>query len=309
MLNVLLALADWSNDAGECWLRRIEDWAKRAHVSPRTFTTITWKLAAAGYLEIQGRGGAGRVNSYRLTIPEPAEETVPETRQILLGLENARHKTTQLLPGSHAVEEPKRMQNHVKKDADSDKKDATFDKKDATGVPGSHSSVYTGFNRLNTGESTRANARGNASVGDAPSTASPPPPGVIRQLTRNKDPATSSGKSALPMEFLVTPEMEAWARTNCPRVDLATATDEWLDYVRRENIESADWVAEWRHGMRNAARWAAEDSAGSKSASARGPTGARRARGNGYSTGAGQPGVPKVIEGRFKTVVIDLEGK
>lgn len=78
---VLLALADWSNDAGECWQRRVKQWADRVHVSPRTWTTITKKLAAAGYIQMNEGGGPGRFNEYRLTIPDPPLPEAQESQE------------------------------------------------------------------------------------------------------------------------------------------------------------------------------------------------------------------------------------
>jgi hypothetical protein len=66
-------------------------------------------------------------------------------------------------------------------------------------------------------------------------------------------------KTALPRTFAVTEEMDEWARANCQGVDIEWATEEWLDYIRSQNIKSADWDAEWRKGMRNAKRFAAKN--------------------------------------------------
>lgn len=60
-------------------------------------------------------------------------------------------------------------------------------------------------------------------------------------------------KTALPRDFTVTPRMEVWAAEKVPQLSsIDEATEEWLDYCRRENARFSDWEAAWRNAMRRA---------------------------------------------------------
>lgn len=64
---------------------------------------------------------------------------------------------------------------------------------------------------------------------------------------------STTGKTAAPKGLEITPRMEVWAAEKVPRVvDLDDATEEWLDYCRRENVRFSDWEAAWRNAMRRA---------------------------------------------------------
>lgn len=61
--------------------------------------------------------------------------------------------------------------------------------------------------------------------------------------------------SRLPDEFLLTPEMKAWAATECPHIDVRTETATFCDYWRAESGARArklDWTATWRNWLRRA---------------------------------------------------------
>lgn len=63
----------------------------------------------------------------------------------------------------------------------------------------------------------------------------------------------AAGKTALPKGWAITADMEVWASKNVADLrDLDTATEEWLDYCRREACRYADWTAAWRNGMKRA---------------------------------------------------------
>ncbi|MFL5734294.1 MAG: helix-turn-helix domain-containing protein [Chloroflexia bacterium] len=67
-LLVLLALADWANDKGECW-PKVGSIAKKTGLTRRTITSILGKLEAMGYLQIDHRRGKGQANYYTLMVP------------------------------------------------------------------------------------------------------------------------------------------------------------------------------------------------------------------------------------------------
>jgi len=66
------------------------------------------------------------------------------------------------------------------------------------------------------------------------------------------------GKTKLPDDFQITPEMRDWFRETfgeIPRHAVLAAHDDWLDYIRRDDIRHKDWLAAWRSGMRKAKDW------------------------------------------------------
>src|ERR1700751_4032444 len=75
-LLVLLALADWANDEGDCW-PTISALATKARLSERAVQQILGRLTATGRIRrIQG-GGRGRANRYQVvTARNGASETV-----------------------------------------------------------------------------------------------------------------------------------------------------------------------------------------------------------------------------------------
>lgn len=69
-LLVMLALADWSNDAGESW-PSMEGIAEKARLSdPRSARRIVRRLEAAGWLKIEVGGGRHGCNRYTIN-PDP----------------------------------------------------------------------------------------------------------------------------------------------------------------------------------------------------------------------------------------------
>lgn len=64
-LLLLLALADYANDRGECW-PSVETLARKARVTDRHARRILRELVDAGEIEIKEGGGRNRVNLYRI---------------------------------------------------------------------------------------------------------------------------------------------------------------------------------------------------------------------------------------------------
>jgi len=73
-LLVLLALADFANDAGECWPSMIGI-AEKARMTERGAQKIVRRLEETGWLEIVTGGGRGGKNSYRIKAEKPEQET------------------------------------------------------------------------------------------------------------------------------------------------------------------------------------------------------------------------------------------
>ena len=82
---LMLALADYANDDGECW-PSIDGLARKARLSERGVQTALRRLEAAGWLEIETGGGRKRCNLYRIKTPQemhPAGNAPPpETPQM-----------------------------------------------------------------------------------------------------------------------------------------------------------------------------------------------------------------------------------
>lgn len=64
-LLLLLALADYANDRGECW-PSVDTLARKARVTDRHARRILRELVDAGEIEIREGGGRNRVNVYRI---------------------------------------------------------------------------------------------------------------------------------------------------------------------------------------------------------------------------------------------------
>ena len=62
--------------------------------------------------------------------------------------------------------------------------------------------------------------------------------------------ASLRGKKKCPVDFVVTPELAAWAASDAPLVDLALETDKLRDYTFSRAI--TDWAGAWRNWMRKA---------------------------------------------------------
>ena len=59
-------------------------------------------------------------------------------------------------------------------------------------------------------------------------------------------------KRALPLPFLMSAEMLAWAADSVPGVNLDRETERFIDYWTAEGKSKADWDATWRNWMRRA---------------------------------------------------------
>lgn len=66
---ILLALADYSNDAGECW-PAMASIALKARMSERGAQKIVARLIETGWLEVEIGGGRRNCNLYRIKNPE-----------------------------------------------------------------------------------------------------------------------------------------------------------------------------------------------------------------------------------------------
>lgn len=82
---ILLALADFCNDAGECW-PSVSSIARKARMTERGAQKIIARLVDAGWVEIEAGGGRRNCNLYRVKNPEPCSprttftpNTIPET--------------------------------------------------------------------------------------------------------------------------------------------------------------------------------------------------------------------------------------
>ena len=73
---VLLALADYCNDAGECW-PAVARSAKKARMSVRGVQTVTARLVESGWLEIDPGNGRKNCNNYRIKTPQPLHPAAP----------------------------------------------------------------------------------------------------------------------------------------------------------------------------------------------------------------------------------------
>lgn len=71
---VLLALADYANDQGECW-PAVSSLAMRTCMSVRGVQTILRRLEADGWLAIEVGGGRKNCNMYRIKTPQLDAET------------------------------------------------------------------------------------------------------------------------------------------------------------------------------------------------------------------------------------------
>lgn len=76
---VMLALADYANDEGECW-PSIAGICRKSALKERGVQGILRRLEAAGWLEIETGGGRRNCNLYRLKVPEAQDETQQSAR-------------------------------------------------------------------------------------------------------------------------------------------------------------------------------------------------------------------------------------
>jgi hypothetical protein len=61
----------------------------------------------------------------------------------------------------------------------------------------------------------------------------------------------------LPDDFVVTDEMKMWAKRTVPGLNVAAATEQWMDAMRSNTTKYkyTDWAAAWRNGMKHALQW------------------------------------------------------
>lgn len=75
---LLLAIADYCNDEGECW-PSVGSLARKARMTDRGVQKISARLCEAGWLEIEIGGGRKNCNLYRIKNPEPRSPRTPFT--------------------------------------------------------------------------------------------------------------------------------------------------------------------------------------------------------------------------------------
>lgn len=127
-------------------------------------------------------------------------------------------------------------------------------------TPDKHESS-TGHARLELGSLTRTKSKeieGTKERGVARAKGQTPTP-ILRAVPKPKATATT-----LQEDFVITPDMRAWAAQNVPTVDVESATSAWLDYCRAKQPRYSDWLAAWRNGMRKAAEWQSQGSGGTR---------------------------------------------
>lgn len=76
---VLLALADFCNDAGECW-PSINGLARKTRLSTRGVQKILRALEVEGWISTAAGGGKSGCNQYRLSLTPPERCSPPEQR-------------------------------------------------------------------------------------------------------------------------------------------------------------------------------------------------------------------------------------
>ena len=115
---VLLALADFANDAGECW-PSIETVAKKVRMKERGVRQIIRRLEADGWLQTVVGGGRHGCNNYRinpaphapLLADKPGTTCPPAPHAPRHETTETRHETTQN-PAPHAPEPSRTVNNH-----------------------------------------------------------------------------------------------------------------------------------------------------------------------------------------------------
>lgn len=115
---VLLALADFANDAGECW-PSIETVAKKVRMKERGVRQIIRRLEADGWLQTVVGGGRHGCNNYRinpaphapLLADKPGTTCPPAPHAPRHETTETRHETTRN-PAPHAPEPSRTVNNH-----------------------------------------------------------------------------------------------------------------------------------------------------------------------------------------------------
>lgn len=78
---VLLALADFANDKGECW-PSITSICKKSRLSNRGVQKVLARLQADGWLEIRAGGGRNHCNFYTVKTPNLSAQTLNSVRPL-----------------------------------------------------------------------------------------------------------------------------------------------------------------------------------------------------------------------------------
>lgn len=97
--------------------------------------------------------------------------------------------------------------------------------------------------------------------GNAPSMLDPMPREIDRQTEEPQAPQPRKRGSRVPENFAVDDAMRAWAAKSAPDVDIARATEDFIDYwksVPGAKGVKLDWIATWRQSMRKQQSWAAD---------------------------------------------------
>lgn len=77
-LLVLLALADFANDKGECW-PSVASIAQKARMTPRSVQRICHELVAQGRLTIGPNAARKGCNLYKIILKTPDVDVTPDT--------------------------------------------------------------------------------------------------------------------------------------------------------------------------------------------------------------------------------------
>ena len=103
---------------------------------------------------------------------------------------------------------------------------------------------------------------------NTPSTPTPAPtPSPLLPATPDGESEAGAGKSPrkrgsrVPASFAIDDAMRAWAKEKAPDVDLAKATDEFVDHwtgVAGKAGVKLDWIGTWRNWIRRRQEWAEE---------------------------------------------------
>lgn len=108
-----------------------------------------------------------------------------------------------------------------------------------------------------------ANAVANA-VANGQQTGSKALPELELELEKSKaladeppaKPRKPRSGTAVPDEWLPTPERVSWAAEHVPRLNIQVQTEQWMDYHRAKGTTAKDWDASWRNWMRRAVDYA-----------------------------------------------------
>jgi hypothetical protein len=71
-------------------------------------------------------------------------------------------------------------------------------------------------------------------------------------------PKPQKQSSPVPNPFIVTAELESWAKMETPLADAKRETPKFVDHHTSEGNRKKDWTAAWRNWMRNEQRYATE---------------------------------------------------